>query len=175
MNKQLLHQVANWLEAGAPHATFKMELGVYVETPLEYEQTADPYGADRILDRANECGTTCCIAGAALALANVPGMPSGAAEFNRSAINVAYEIESCPESSGILEGTESKSALAPSWYRTSVMARDLLGLDADTAQALFLAQGAGADLTKIDEAWAARCIRKLIATGEVDWEGTREA
>lgn len=29
-------------------------------------------------------------------------------------------------------------------------------------------------LSKITPAWAARCIRKLIATGEVDWRGTRE-
>lgn len=30
-------------------------------------------------------------------------------------------------------------------------------------------------LDAITPAWAARCIRKLIATGEVDWEGTRDS
>ena len=30
------------------------------------------------------------------------------------------------------------------------------------------------DLTDIDAGWAARCLRHFIATGEVDWIGTRQ-
>lgn len=56
---------------------------------------------------------------------------------------------------------------------------DWLGLDSTCARHLFCAIGrnaAGAPivlLRDIDAAWAARCIRKLIDTGVVDWAGTR--
>jgi hypothetical protein len=50
------------------------------------------------------------------------------------------------------------------------LALHLLGMDMETADELFY--GRGVDLEDIDSAWAARCIRKLIETGRVDWLGT---
>lgn len=63
--------------------------------------------------------------------------------------------------------------------------RDLLELDWQTGVDLFYPHEAGEALVNdglaedgdawahIDPQWAARCIRKLIATGEADWVGTR--
>ena len=61
-----------------------------------------------------------------------------------------------------------------------IQAANLLELDYKTAERLFYAlkgsPGEGViDLATITPAWAARCIRKLIATGEVDWVGTQAA
>ena len=60
---------------------------------------------------------------------------------------------------------------------------NLLRLDVDTANALFYPDsypedrdGKGPLLNRLEEvtpAWAARCIRKLMETGEVDWVGTQ--
>lgn len=52
-------------------------------------------------------------------------------------------------------------------------ARDLLGLKYKEAIDLFYVNGENTDLEDITPAWAARCIDHLIATGVVDWEGTR--
>lgn len=46
-------------------------------------------------------------------------------------------------------------------------------LELNSAQVLNLFYGYGAPcLDEIDAAWAARCVRKLIATGVVDWRRT---
>lgn len=49
----------------------------------------------------------------------------------------------------------------------------LLELDSDTADTLFFAMPVRVQLGEIPTDWAARCVRKLIATGQVDWYGTR--
>lgn len=46
----------------------------------------------------------------------------------------------------------------------------ILGLTSDQGDALFY--GRGVEIEDIDAAWAARCVRKLVVTGEVDWAGT---
>jgi hypothetical protein len=54
---------------------------------------------------------------------------------------------------------------------------DVLDITYDIAQELFFPSYNDAsvscwDVSK-DRAWAARCVRKLMATGKVDWVGTR--
>lgn len=96
------------------------------------------------IDRRS-CGTYCCIAGAAVAM------------------------------------FEPSLFLNNNPYTGDTLATEILDLDEDTADALFYALGASTDamdwspaVVADDAAWAARCVRKLIATGKVDWPGTRE-
>lgn len=56
----------------------------------------------------------------------------------------------------------------------SAVGRDILGLSDDAADELFfVSRCMDVYLTDITPAWAARCIDHLIATGVVDWKGTR--
>ena len=52
---------------------------------------------------------------------------------------------------------------------------EALGLDEETTNDLFFPYEVGDRWSAITPAWAARCIRKLIETGEVDWVGTQAA
>jgi hypothetical protein len=58
-------------------------------------------------------------------------------------------------------------------------AAEALGLNYSTANQLFYPTDSDQidlmDAVGSNAAWAARCVRNLIATGYVDWEGTREA
>jgi hypothetical protein len=61
MHTQNLEQLATWLEAGAPHITFNMDVGAAVEP---------------------ECGTSCCMAGAAFFMKhNAIGCPTRQAQL----------------------------------------------------------------------------------------------
>jgi hypothetical protein len=66
-----LTQLAEWLEAGAPHAYFSMELGVCRATDGGVADANNEYSTlASLLRRTDEmrkpaCGTVCCIAGAA--------------------------------------------------------------------------------------------------------------
>lgn len=97
------------------------------------------------------CGTACCIAGSALQFHR--------AEIGLLPLNDSDEINGCPE------------------RRAAIV----LGLRRDVAYGLFFGNNIGTThigyvpLDIIDAAHAARCIRKLMATGTVDWTGTREA
>ena len=115
MNVERLNIIAEWLEAGAPH-----------------KDGIDGFNMED-WHKEDECGTTCCIAGAAI-------------QF--------FETDSDPN-------TPLQTAAR------------LIGLDSRDASELFYATDVDDPLENISAAWAARCIRKLIATGEVDWEGTR--
>ena len=114
MNKRRLGVIARWLEAGAPHKN-----GVHGFSMRE-------------LFQAGDCGTTCCISGAA--------------------------HEFWPDDEG----------------PTPYFGQAQLGLTFEQAVRLFEPEGFSTG--KYDSpAWGARVIRKLIATGEVDWAGTRRA
>lgn len=121
MNIERLNIIAEWLEAGAPH-----------------KDGVDGFDMRDFINEYAECGTTCCIAGAAIQFfgGGDGGMP------------------------------EDKATA-------------LLDLDCTTASNLFyggiMTVDGQVDLEDITPAWAARCIRKLIATGEVDWVGTQAA
>jgi len=59
-------------------------------------------------------------------------------------------------------------ALSRLQYNEADDGRDLLDLTAEQSNRLFFPR----NLDLITPSWAARCIRKLIETGEVDWAGT---
>lgn len=62
-------------------------------------------------------------------------------------------------------------------FATSHDAAQLLGLTDEQREHLFLPGSKNECWAGIEAppAWAARCIRKFIATGDVDWQGTRDA
>lgn len=74
---------------------------------------------------------------------------------------------------------------ASAWYSPELVsgsalhndgrAATLLGLTKSQAADLFYAREDNIYLYSIKAPWAARCIRNLIKTGKVDWEGTRKA
>lgn len=136
MNKQRLAAIAEWLEGGAKHADVEFDMSVSL---IPY----DPENADH-----NKCGTTCCIAGAAVHF-----------------FDPKFEAAESP-------GEEV------SWFRVKDRALKLLDLDYVTGRVLFEPSSTGsydelADYN--DPAWAARVVRNLIKTGSVDWDGMERA
>lgn len=145
MNKRRLAGIARWLERGAKHKGYVAGFDMTDGIVLKAVKAT----AKESLD----CGAVCCIAGAAVQFYNKP-------------------VE-------LLERYwDQKSVLSPMermhWGMVRDEATELLGLSADTAGELFFGSGAGVSRYEIDAKWAARVIRKLIATGEVDWAGCRE-
>jgi hypothetical protein len=109
-----------------------------------------------IVQDHQHCGTRCCIAGAAI-------------QFDRAEKGERpYRHET--EITGV--NTYDCTAVV------TVAAR-ILDLPFNTAAKLFVGENThhspGAMLSDVTPAWAARCIRKLMATGEVDWSGTEQA
>jgi hypothetical protein len=75
---------------------------------------------------------------------------------------------------------DNPKARVPEGHPIANRATKLLGMTDDAAAVLFTPNGftetTGVEaLRDVDTAWAARVIRKLIKTGEVDWYGTRRA
>lgn len=149
MNKRKLERIAKWLEAGAPHkgriAGFDMEhfRKEITENGPRYEY----YNFLRPNEEPERCGAICCIAGAAVQFEQDSRSPS-------KALN------------GVQRGTAYDD-----------LAADILGITNRQAKMLFFAEDEDGeqlwDLSSITPAWAARCVRKLMETGEVDWRGTR--
>jgi hypothetical protein len=147
MNIERLTKLAEWLEGGALHQTiiFDMSKGVSFTEVIPHDPQA-----------SIECGTSCCIAGAAVQMFNdLPALFLGQEERGYLS-NYGREIE---------------------WRVVGQEARELLELSVDQAERLFEPH-LHHDHTIYyfnDPAWAARVIRHLIATGNVDWNGTRLA
>ena len=125
MHVERLTELAEWLEAGAPHK-------------------GNVDGFNMNVFEANDvpgCGTVCCIAGAA---------------------NQFFGNDGSRENDS---------------FHADDYAAARLDLDKQIAEDLFFvnAYGESIDRCDITPAWAARTIRHLIATGEVDWEHTRKA
>lgn len=148
MNTERLAKIAAWLEAGAKHSTmvFNMSSGLVVTNVSTFDRS-----------KPTECQTSCCIAGAA--------------------VQFFGDMEQMSNSAALRSGDAETGAKELSWYEVSDQAADLLGLSAGDDRALFVPSlRFGGDLPDYnDPAWAARTIRHLIATGEVDWNATREA
>lgn len=147
MNIERLTKLAEWLEAGAKHEriTFDMTRGLAFKITEDFDPS-----------KAAACATSCCIAGAAVQFFG----------------NVDELVAADPLPQPHWHRVEEFA-----WWRVRDEAELLLDLDYTKATSLFephCVYGGGLDDYN-DPAWAARTIRRLIATGEVDWEATREA
>lgn len=147
MHTERLTTIAEWLEAGAKHEriTFDMNSGI----KLEDADLSDP-------ESVSSCGSSCCIAGAAVQF------------FDPASVLARAKVESV-----FAVDDDDRNF---TWGWVSEHGRSLLGLDERTAEMLFCPwRYSGEYETEYsDPAWAARTIRHLIATGEVDWNATRE-
>jgi hypothetical protein len=121
MNIELLTKIAEWLEQGGDEQAFGFGFNM-----RDYFHNDDP---DAETDTEPFCNSTCCIAGAAVAL--------------------------------------SRSLKVSGAYQT--LGAQALGLDELTSMRLFHAPGSGQELRDISPQRAARVVRHLIATGNVDW------
>lgn len=146
LNLDALNTVALWLEAGAPETTGpRFDMLSTLEIPEELLPDIEQLASN------NWCGTSACIAGAAMAFCD----PTAVTEM---ALNQ-------PAS---LSGMD-----LPLWDR----AQQLLNLTDDQAQELFAPWNAEhlnyqPQPRAITPARAATTIRHLIATGEVNWHTT---
>lgn len=146
MNIERLTAIAEWLENGAPHVRFDMSKGFAIEV--------DPN------DVTNVCGTSCCLAGAAVQFFDAPK------EKTEELLTEVKDNEDLEDDNYFVEYE---------WENIFNEAMQLLGLDHETAYALFRPDNGYGGLDRFnDPAWAARTIRHLIATGEVDWAATKE-
>jgi hypothetical protein len=144
MNIERLTKIAEWLEGGGkPNgvpATFDMSSWLM------------KYGHDE----KNECGTACCIAGAAVLKFGSPHDMARVDEYSASADGIGMRL---------LELTEEDSDMlfCPDSYWP--------GMEEGEKEP----DGWPERNEGVDAAWAARTIRRLIATGEVRWDLTKEA
>lgn len=141
LNIAALDRVAKWLEAGAPHTA----------TPNGPPVTGFDMSRGVAVDDAG-CGTVCCIAGAVCQFEGVTN---------------AEATQLIADGGGELEWFFS--------YGVAVQAQEILGLSSEQADSLFIPVGCNADKWEDDyrpltAELAARVIRHLIATGDVNWE-----
>lgn len=143
MNVDRLIQLAEWLEAGAKHERIAFDMANGI---LFLGVPPDP-------SAVSGCNSSCCIAGAAVQFfGDVQAVADADAEFGLTTAYIDFGL--IHTEAGSLLGLPwrlSTKLFLPSWYLES-----------------------GEHLKDFnDPAWAARTIRHLIATGEVDWEATR--
>lgn len=127
MNIQNLNRVAEWLEAGAPHVIFNMLVGIG--------------NVDELIDVSghSDCGTVCCIAGAA------------------QLMSVAPEGQEFPD----IE-TQIQMQQNADWADTEEVALEWLGLQDDS---LFSFHQAPDNCTPLQ---AAAAVRRVMA-GQEPW------
>lgn len=172
LNIPNLTKLAEWLEGGALHEkiTFNMRTGMDVEVN-KITEAYDP-------EKHNACTTACCIAGAAVQFFNTPQELIEQAFHNN---DVSWKNAVYDEDSNEIGGRYSVS-----WDMVRAEAIPLLFGEADDphdklridtlANSLFVpAEDWGGGLAEYsDPKWAARVVRNLIATGQVDWLRTYE-
>ncbi len=150
MNKQRLIELAEWLEAGAPHKyiTFDMNKGLFIEAQ-EAEDLSD----------INRCETSCCIAGAAVMFFNDPQEMLKREMF-------AYHMNA---EDVLARGGEMELNFA------NVMdeAMELLDIGPEDAAELFRPRALTLDEVN-DPQLAAKVIRNFIATECVAWRELME-
>ena len=146
-----LTQLAEWLEAGAPHAYFSMELGICPATDEGIFDNCCSATLEELFWHTNEldkpaCGTVCCIAGAAQLMSIAPDgqiFPSQKAQ------------------------DEFMAAGKGSWLKTQIDALNYLGLEMGDAydHPLFDMRRAPSPCSP---AQAAVAVRRVIA-GKEPW------
>lgn len=141
LNIAALDRVAKWLEAGAPHTT----------TPGGIPVTGFDMSRGVAIDDGG-CGTVCCIAGAVCQFEGVTNA------------EVAGMLAAGP--------TQWRELI---WWGIAIQAQEILGLTSEQADSLFTPSGYNSDewedaYRPLTAALAARVIRHLIATGDVNWE-----
>lgn len=159
MNVERLEYLANWLAAGAGQLAgvvgFNLARGIHL--------------MESSVEGVPECGTTCCIAGAACEFFDAPFVQ----------MNMFDEPVYWAEVRGIRP--RARCLRQVDFDKVKARAMELLGIDGVTADELFYAfeyldvhySSIHSDArSKIKADHAARCIRKYIATGKVDWLGT---
>lgn len=142
LNIAALDRVAKWLEAGAPHTA----------TPGGIPVTGFDMSRGVAIDDKG-CGTVCCIAGAVC----------------------QFEGITNAEVAGMLA---EKGWGELGWWDTggvASQAQEILGLTSEQADSLFTPEGYASEewedaYRPLTAALAARVIRHLIATGDVNWE-----
>jgi hypothetical protein len=76
MNLENLEKLAQWLEAGAPHVIFDMNVGVCPLTDQDVYDQTDYLTLQEYIDAhpnpTPDCGTACCMAGAAYLMSQAP-------------------------------------------------------------------------------------------------------
>ena len=171
MQTERLLALANWLEGGAKHklkihgrdVVFAMDKGIQVMA--EFGQDFEP----------NSCATACCVAGAAVEFfmpEKATALLDGVRENLRTRIGVDFD-----EESDVLEWKRDAQA---GWDEVSNTAQALLDLSDKQAHMLFKPADSSEeheyetdefdDLTNYtDPAWAARVIRRGVATGDFNW------
>lgn len=150
MNRERLIELAEWLEAGAPHKDgvdkFDMEVGIAYSS----------------------CGTACCIAGAATQFFGGERGKELAREA-REDYEVEVEFDEYARGEACFYGSRGPLSYAI----------ELLELDTDQARSLFIPRdsvdGIEFDNNQITPEWAGRTVRHLIETGKVDWRATKDA
>lgn len=139
MNVKPLEELAEWLEAGAPHTKnvvgFSMTEGI-VFNDISTLDTDAPF--PKVI---NTCGAVCCLAGALVS-------------FNTPTANIE-----------VVTGIDKTFA---SWPEVRARARDIAGLDAYDTEKLFEPADADFR-RNVTPAQTARVLRHFIATGSVDW------
>ena len=154
MNEARLVQMAEWLEAGAPHQYLKFD----ITTGITFDQR--PMSKDDI----PTCATSCCIAGAACFFFNdVPAMVEK--ELNQfgycTRVDWTDVTNEATDLLGLTIGQANKLFIP--W--TSSQRHD------DDIDALSYY---GRPITYNDPAWAARVIRHFLATGVIDWRAVEK-
>lgn len=146
MNKERLTQIAEWLEEGAPIRGNVTGFNMECFITEEYNENYQP------------CGTICCIGGAAVAFFGPPELFQAYAKGDHVREPASYAAGRYLD----LSSDEATSL----FYASD----DFIG------GALVWREEREEDLLPdITTDWAARCIRKFIETGDVDWMGTRAA
>lgn len=165
LNLERLDALAKWLEAGAPHdkLVFDMNVGIVYRVPLDVDEVAP-----------NACKTSCCIAGAAVQFFGEQQDDGKPPLWNTASWDIdetsGCELFQVPwydvkqEASSLLFGPEPDDEEEYAKYKRLTRAL----FNPDTVY----------DFVRLpdfsDSKWAARTVRRLMETGEVDWRATAE-
>lgn len=157
MNTERLIEIRDWLLSGRPIVRTGHKFGFDLHSTIRVEEETG----------AGDCGSACCIAGAALLLSHY-GDPLANNDLGWSYdfihgftyVHATYEFMApvAAERLGLDDETAAKLFLASEWAGSQ-----------DHEDEIFDAWGGRFQLHQVTNEWAAAVIDNLVATGEVDW------